>query len=502
MRSTLEKNDLKGRMINMLEKLKDLNSFKAFKYFKEMNEIPRGSGNEKAVSDWLVSFAKEHNLKVIQDSALNVIIKKPGTKGYENAKGIILQGHMDMVCEKNTATVHDFEKDPIEFIVEGDVLRANGTTLGADNGIAVAFGLAVLASEDIPHPPIELLVTTQEETGMGGAQALDPKNLDGRILINIDSEEEGKLLVSCAGGVREKIKLKIDWEEADNSFVNCAIKLTGLNGGHSGMEINKGRANAIKTMGRFLMDLRSVIDFKINSISGGAKNNAIPREADAIILFRENDKAIVTQKISQWNSTLKNELNNIDPDVNLAIEILGEKVSRTFSDDTGTKALQTLFLIPNGVKNMSMAIEGLVQSSTNIGVLTTDDQNVIFDSAIRSSVLTLKKAICDETIVLAEMVGATIEFESDYPEWQYNPNSEIRAIFEKAYKDLYGKMPEIAAIHAGLECGLFSAKFEGKIDQISFGPNIYDVHTPKEHLSIASTDRMWSYLLAALKEMK
>ena len=250
------------------------------------------------------------------------------------------------------------------------------------------------------------------------------------------------------------------------------------------------------------MDLKSVIDFKINAINGGAKNNAIPREADAIILFRENDKAIVIEKISQWNTIFKNELTTTDPDVNLAMEILKDKVKRTFSDDTATKALQILFLIPNGVKNMSMAIEGLVQSSTNIGVLTTSDKEVVFDSAVRSSVRTLKKAICDETIVLAEMTGATIEFQSDYPEWQYNPNSEIRTILEKVYNDINGKKPEIAAIHAGLECGLISEKFEGKIDQISFGPNIYDVHTPKEHLSISSTDRMWSYLVAILKEIK
>lgn len=486
----------------MLEKLKDLSSFEAFKYFKAMNEIPRGSGNEKAISDWLVSFAKENNLEVIQDKALNVIIKKPGTKGYEKAPIIIIQGHMDMVCEKNTATKHDFMKDPIEFIVEGDILRANGTTLGADNGIAVAFGLAVLASKDMSHPPIELLVTTEEETGMGGAQALNPKDLDGRILINIDSEEEGKFLVSCAGGVREKIKLPITWEEADNSFINATVSIKGLNGGHSGMEINKERGNAIKLMGRFLMDLKSVIDFKINSINGGAKNNAIPREADAIILFRESDKKIVLEKVAQWNTTIKDELNGIDPDVALTIELLDEKVKKSFSDDTATKALQVLFLIPNGVKNMSMAIEGLVQSSTNIGVLTTSEENLEFDSAVRSSVKTLKKAICDETIVLAEMVGAIIEFESDYPEWQYNPESEIRSIFQKVYKDINGKDVEIAAIHAGLECGLISDKFEGKIDQISFGPNIYDVHTPKEHLSISSTDRMWNFLVAVLKEIK
>lgn len=486
----------------MLEKLKDLKSVEVFKYFKEMNKIPRGSGNEKAISDWLVSFAKEHNLEVIQDEALNVIIKAPGTIGYENSKGIIIQGHMDMVCEKDIDSKHDFKKDPIAFIIEDDVLRANGTTLGADNGIAISYALAVIAAVDIPHPPIELLVTTEEETGMGGAQALDPKNLDGRILINIDSEEEGKLLVSCSGGVREKLKLPITWDEADKSFINCSIKLRGLKGGHSGMEINKERANANKLMGRFLMDLKSVMDFKIYSISGGAKNNAIPRDADAIILFRENDSALVTEKLIQWNSTFKNEFNNIDPDINLYMEILDNKVDKIFSDDTATKALQILFLIPNGVQNMSMAIEGLVQSSTNIGVLTTCDTDVEFDSAIRSSVKTLKKAICDETIVLAEMVGATIEFESDYPEWQYNPNSDIRTIFQKVYKDITGNEPEISAIHAGLECGLFSDKFEGKIDLISFGPNIYDVHTPKEHISISSTDRMWSYLVAVLKELK
>ncbi|MBU3181813.1 aminoacyl-histidine dipeptidase [Clostridium psychrophilum] len=486
----------------MLEKLKNLNSFNAFKYFKEMNEVPRGSGNEKAISDWLVNFAKEHKLQVIQDKALNVIIKKAGTKGYENAPGIILQGHMDMVCEKNVNVKHDFLKDPIEFIVEGDVLRANGTTLGADDGIAVAFSLAVLASNSISHPPIELLVTAGEEIGMVGAQAVDPKNLHGKILINIDSEEEGKLLVSCAGGVREKIKLPIIWEEADQSFISANIKLTGLKGGHSGMEINKERGNANKIMGRFLIDLKSVIDFKINSISGGAKNNAIPRHADAIILFRENHKKIVIEKLSEWNFILKNELKITDPDIDLSIEIMNNKVNKVFSQETATKALQILFLIPNGVKSMSMAIEGLVQSSTNIGIVITNDKNIVFDSAIRSSVRTLKKSICDETIVIAEMVGATIEFEANYPEWEYNSKSKIMLLLKNVYNDLYGKMPEIAAIHAGLECGLFSEKFEGNIDQISLGPDIYDAHTPSEHLSIASADRMWNYLLAVLKQIK
>jgi len=492
----------KERKIDMLEKLQDLNSYEAFKYFKELNRIPRGSGNEKAISDWLVNFAKERNLKVIQDEAMNVIIKKPGTKGYENAPTVILQGHMDMVCEKITEVEHDFKKDPIEFIIEGDFVRANGTTLGGDNGIAVAFGLAVLASTDIPHPPIELLVTTEEETGMGGAQALDPKNLEGRTLINMDSEEEGKILVSCAGGVREKIKLPITWEAADNKLINCKISVKGLIGGHSGMEINKERGNAIKLLGRFLMDLKNASNYKINSINGGAQNNAIPREAHAVILFSEEEKAAVLEKISQWDSIFRNELSGIDPDVNLFMEILDSKVDKVFTESTSVKAAQMLVLIHNGIKTMSMSIPGLVQSSTNIGVITTSEENVVLDSAVRSSVKTLKTAICDEGVALAVLAGASIEFASDYPEWQYNPDSEIRNVFMNVYNGMFGKMPEIAAIHAGLECGLFSDKFGGKIDLISFGPNLYDVHTPKEHLSISSTERMWDFLTAVLKELK
>lgn len=486
----------------MINKLRDLKSFEAFNFFREMNEIPRGSGNEKAVSDWLVKFAKERNLEVIQDKALNVIIKKPGTAGYENAPTVILQGHMDMVCEKNQGTVHDFEKDPIAFIVDGDFLKANGTTLGADNGIAVAFGLAILDSNEIQHPPIELLVTTEEETGMGGAMNLDPANLNGKMLINIDSEEEGTLLVSCSGGVRSKMSIPVIFEDAAEGYKTLAIRIRGLKGGHSGMEINKERGNSNKLMGRFLMDLNSVVDFKLASINGGAKMNAIPREADAIILVNEEDIAKVEDKVAQWGKVFANELQGIDPDLSLKAEKLEENVTRVFTQDCKTRVLRMLFLMPNGIRSMSMAIKDLVQSSTNTGVVTTTNDSVQFDSAVRSSVKSLKKAICDEMIVLTEMLDGTIEFESDYPEWQYNPKSQIRDTFEKVYEDMFGNKPHISAIHAGLECGLISDKFNGEIDQISFGPNIYDVHTPDEHISISSVDRMYGYLLGVLKEIK
>ena len=485
----------------MIETLKNLKSFEAIKFFKEMNKIPRGSGNEKEISDWLVKFAKERNLEVIQDEALNVIIKKPASKGYEDAPTVILQGHMDMVCEKNQGTAHDFTKDPIDFIIDGDFIKANGTTLGADNGIAVAFALAILDSNEIKHPALEVLITTEEETGMGGALALNPEHLKGRMLINIDSEEEGVLLVSCAGGVRGRLSVPVEYEAANGNFKALAIKVRGLKGGHSGMEINKERGNSNKMMGRFLIDLNSVVDFKLASLNGGAKMNAIPREADAIVLVKEEDIAKVEAKIEEWYKIFKNELQGIDDNLTLTCEAIDGEY-KVFSDESKQKTLRAVFMIPNGVQTMSMSVPGLVQSSTNLGVVTTTDSSVEMDNAIRSSVASLKKSIKDQMIVLAEILGASIELESDYPEWAYKADSKIREIFMKVYKDTFGKEAEISAIHAGLECGLIGDKFNGELDQISFGPNMFDVHTPNEKVSISSVERMYEYLLNVLAEIK
>ncbi len=485
----------------MIETLKDLKSVDVFNFFKEMNKIPRGSGNEKAVSDWLVKFAKDRNLEVIQDEALNVIIKKPASKGYESAPTVILQGHMDMVCEKNQGTNHDFEKDPIEFIIDGDFVRANGTTLGADNGIAVAFALSILDRDDVKHPALEVLITTEEETGMGGALALNPEHLKGRILINIDSEEEGVLLVSCAGGVRARISVPVELEEVNGNCKALAVKIRGLKGGHSGMEINKERGNSNKMMGRFLMDLNSVVDFKLASLNGGAKMNAIPREADAVILVKAEEIAKVEAKIAEWNMIFKNELQGIDDELNLTVEST-EAVAKVFTEDTKLNVLRAVFMIPNGVQTMSMAVSGLVQSSTNLGVITTNADSVEMDNAVRSSVASLKKSIKDQMIVLAEMLGASIELESDYPEWAYKADSKIRDIFMDVYEKTFGKKAEISAIHAGLECGLIGDKFNGELDQISFGPNMFDVHTPEEKVSISSVERMYEYLLNVLAEVK
>ncbi|MEG2918513.1 MAG: aminoacyl-histidine dipeptidase [Clostridium sp.] len=484
-----------------METLKNLKSFEVINFFKKMNEIPRGSGNERAISDWLVKFAKDRNLEVIQDEALNVIIKKAATKGYENAPIIIIQGHMDMVCEKNQGTNHDFEKDPIAFIIDGDFIKADGTTLGADNGIAVAYALAILDRNDISHPALEVLVTTEEETGMGGATNLRPEDLKGRILVNIDSEEEGVLLVSCAGGVRAKFSVPVTYENTEGKYSSLAIKIRGLKGGHSGMEIKKERGNANKLMGRFLMDLNAIVDFKLASINGGAKMNAIPREADAMVLVRAEEMCKVKDKIKQWTGIFENELQGIDDDFKLTCEVV-DGIDKVFSDDTKRNVLRTLFMLPNGVQTMSMAIEGLVQSSTNVGVVTTTGEAVEFENAVRSSVASLKRSIMDQMIVLAEMLNCVIEFESDYPEWQYNPNSKIRTVFEEVYEKTFGKKAEISAIHAGLECGLIGDKFNGNLDQISFGPNIFDVHTPDEHISISSVDRMYTYLINVLSDVK
>jgi len=472
-----------------------------FSIFEDMTQIPRCSGNEKQISDYLVNFAKERNLEVIQDEALNVIIKKPGTAGYENAPTVILQGHMDMVCEKNKATEHDFSKDPLKLRIEDDMIMATGTTLGADNGIAVAFALAILDSKDIPHPPLEVLVTTEEETGMGGANNLDPNSVSGKILINIDSEEEGIFLVSCAGGIRNIVKIPIEWEKSDENLLAYAIRIRGLKGGHSGMEINKGRGNANKLMGRILNGLASSISYHIAEINGGAKMNAIPRETDAIVLLNSNDKENLEIEIREWNRVIKNELKSADPDVNIELEYIEQKPERVFSDETMNKVISALMLIPNGIQTMSMEIKGLVQSSTNLGVVTTNDKEVSLESAVRSSIKTLKQDIVNIIEVMAKQLGAKVTNESDYPAWEYKPDSYIREVFVESYKRKYGKEPTITAIHAGLECGLFDEKLNN-VDMISLGPNMYDVHTPDEKLSISSTQRTWEFLLEVLKSIK
>ncbi|MEL7604621.1 MAG: aminoacyl-histidine dipeptidase [Sedimentibacter saalensis] len=485
----------------MIEVLKDLQPVDVFKYFEKLSQIPRGSGNEKEVSDYLVSFAKDNNLEYVQDSALNVVIRKKASQGYENSPIVVLQGHMDMVNEKNSDVEHDFTKDPLKLRIVEDRVYATGTTLGADNGIAVAMGLAILASNEYQHPAIELLVTTSEETGMDGAMALDPKNIKGRTLINIDSEEEGTLLVSCAGGVTAKASIPVKFESVNENLVAYSIKIIGLKGGHSGMEIDKERGNSNKLMGRVLMSILSEIDIRLSSLNGGSKHNAIPRETDAVILVRAEDSVIVEKKISECEEIFKNELRTPDPDIRIKFEVLQNSPTQMFSKESTKNVVNYLYLIINGVTSMSMDIKGLVESSLNLGVITTYEDGVEFISSIRSSVRSIKNELYNRLSVTAEINGGSVISESSYPEWAYNPDSKIRTVFENVYEKMYGKKPHISAIHAGLECGLFAEKF-GELDAISFGPNLYDVHTPNENMSISSVRRTWEYLLEVLKNIK
>jgi len=472
-----------------------------FRYFEEISKIPRCSGKEKAISDYLVAFTKSKNLEVLQDNAQNVLIKKPAFPGYEKAPTVILQGHMDMVCDKNKSTKHDFEKDPIELRVEGDMLYAKDTTLGADDGIAIAYALSLLDSNNIPHPPLRVLVTTGEEIGLNGASALDPKYLEGDMLINMDCEKEGILFSSCAGGIRAKHYMPVTWENSEKDCISYLISIRGLKGGHSGVEIDKGRGNANKLMGRFLNDLLQDMEYYIGEINGGFKMNAIPREADVTVLINPCNESKMVAKIEEWNLIFKNELKASDPGVTLSAKRLDNTILKVLSRDTMNKVISLLVIIPNGVQTMSKDIEGLVESSTNLGVVTTSDAGILFESAIRSNVKSLKYNILNQARMIAGILDIAFETDSDYPEWEYNPDSELREICKRVYRDMYNSEVKVAAVHAGLECGLFKEKNKN-LDMIAFGPNMYDVHTPNEHIGISSIKRTWEYLLAVLKEIK
>ena len=477
--------------------LKGLEPQSVLNYFEKISQIPRGSGNEKAISDYLCNFAKELNLEYIQDEHLNVIIKKPATEGYENCPGVIIQGHMDMVCEKNKDVKHDFEKDPIKLKIVDDMIYADGTTLGADNGIAVAMSLAILASNDVSHPSLEVLITSNEESGMTGATGLDGGLLNGKYIINLDSEEEGYLLVSCAGGNRSYVTLPLTYKPIDENKEVLLIELKGLLGGHSGADIIKQRANSNVTMGRILNLLD--VDYDLVEINGGSKNNAIPRECEAKIAIDKNQVDTLKNNISEIEKILKHEFKSTDSGLEIIVkEATADKV---LNDDCKTKAILLLNLMPNGIQSMSMDIEGLVESSTNLGVVKTTEGKISFESAVRSSVATLRENINNKMKLLADSVGANFESADGYPAWEYAKDSKLEQLCVDVYEKLTGKKPVITAIHAGLECGLLLDAIKGA-QAVSIGPNLYDVHTPNEHLDIKSTNRTWNYLLAILKNIK
>ncbi len=484
----------------MSEILGHLKPQAVFHYFEQMTKIPRESGNEAAISDYLVNFAKEHQLEYVQEPCKNVIIKKPATPGYENAPRVILQGHMDMVCVKDDELDFNFATDALPIYVDGDWLRTKGTTLGADNGIAVAMSLAILADNTLSHPALTVLVTTEEETGMDGVMALNPENVSGDILINIDSEEEGVALASCAGGVRNSLKLPIEWTEVEaTNMVSYELIISGLKGGHSGIEINKCRANANKLMGRLLHEIAD-LDLFVASVAGGEKMNAISKRASLKVTLPSEQVASLESKVKAFEQMVRAEFETSDPDVSITLQQT-EVTTKVFTKQTAQRLMHILQLIPYGPQTMSANISGLVESSSNIGVVEMNESEIEFSSAIRSSVSSLKGEINHRIQAIADLTGASMELIADYPEWQFETESKVRDVMKDVYQQMYGKELEVSAIHAGLECGFLSQKL-GKIDMISIGPDITGAHTPKESLSISSTERVYDFLCEVLKTIK
>lgn len=472
---------------------------RVFHYFEEICKIPHGSGNTKQISDYLVQFAKDHDLKYIQDEMNNVVIYKPGTAGYENAPTVIVQGHMDMVCEKRPDVDHDFTKDGLNLSVEGDYVSANGTTLGGDDGIAVAYGLALLESDTIAHPPLEVFITVDEEIGLLGAVGFDCSVLKGRRFINLDSEAEGSLWISCAGGLSGISHIPVTRLEAKGE--KLTVKISGLMGGHSGSEIDKNRANANSLLGKFLHGLDAKAGYELISVQGGQKDNAITRESIAELLTVKENVETVKEYAASMQAAWREEYAGTDEGITVTVTEEGEQDVKVLHPTSKEKVVFFLVNVPYGVQKMSGTIKGLVETSTNIGILKTSENEVLGSSSIRSSVETARDALSDKIEYLTEFLGGEYERQGVYPAWEYRKDSPLRDKMVEVYEEMYGQKPNVVAIHAGLECGLFYKKMEG-LDCVSLGPDMKDIHTSEEVLSVSSTERVWKYLVKVLGALK
>ena len=476
-------------------KLEGLNPQNVFYWFEKLCQIPHGSGNTKLISDFLVSFAKEYGYDYRQDELNNVIIFAPATAGYEDRQPVILQGHMDMVCEKDETCPIDMEKEGLDVTHDGEFVFANGTTLGGDDGIAVAYALAILADKSIPHPPLEVVITVDEETGMEGAAGIDLSQLKGKKLLNIDSEDEGIFTVSCAGGARSTISLPVQRRAVYGPCVRLTVE--NLQGGHSGVEIHKNRANANKVMGEFLGRVQKLMPLCITKLSGGAKDNAIPRSCQVTLVAlgmyieRINDVAAELQKEIREKYDEPYAIVRGDD-----VDALGGNALTT--EDTA-KVVALLNAAPNGVQSWSEDIPGLVQTSLNLGIATLSD-SLQLTFAVRSSVNKEKEELLARLGELAKFYDAAYTQRGEYPAWEYRKDSPLRDAMVQVYTRMYGKAPEVVAIHAGLECGLLSEKIQD-LDCVSFGPQMHDIHTSREKLDIASTQRVWEFLLEVLKQL-
>jgi dipeptidase D len=467
-----------------------------WKYFATFSQIPRCSKHEAAASQFVVDTAKQLGLAVTQDHFGNVAVKKPASAGREKAASVCLQGHLDMVCEKTPMTVHDFSKDPIELVRRDNTLMANGTTLGADNGIAVATNLAIMEDRSLEHGPLEFLFTVDEETGLTGAHNLQPGFIESRILLNLDSEEEGALYVGCAGGKDTTGTWTVEYEPTPPALAPIEVTVSGLRGGHSGLDVDKGRGNALKLLNRIVRALGDV-GARVCRIDGGNKRNAIPREARALVCVP--DVAIAEQIVRRWKGTLCAELATVEPGLMVEASRPTARGGQVFSEKCQKNITQALGALPHGVIKMSADIPSLVETSTNLAVVATDGNTVSVATSQRSSVASEIDDIVGTVTTIFELAGARVEHSDGYPGWKPNLDSPILKTAVATFKSLYGREPEVKAVHAGLECGIIGEKYPG-IDMVSFGPTLEGVHSPDEKIYVDTVARFWEFLLAVLKQ--
>lgn len=468
-------------------------------HFADLNAVPRASKKEERVIAFMMEFGKSLGLETIQDNIGNVVIKKPATAGMENRQTIVMQSHLDMVHQKNSETIFDFDKQGIEMIVDGDWVRANGTTLGADNGIGVATIMAILKSTDIPHPAIEALFTIDEETGMTGAMQVDASNISGTILLNLDTEDDDELSIGCAGGIDTNTTTEITYEDLPNNYLCVEIRLRGLLGGHSGMDIHLGRGNANKWMNRLLYHVMSVVDVRLCSLDGGSLRNAIPRESTAVIAISKDEKTQFHQVADAIIAQIKAEFHTIEKDASWTISETAN-LNRVVIQADFERIVNAIYAVHNGVFRMSPSISGLVEASSSLAKVTVGDGKFMTQSLQRSSVDSSKMDVANTIRAAFESAGVAVVQNGDYPGWEPNPDSAILNLMADLYREKFDAEPNIKACHAGLECGILGKHFPG-MDMISFGPNIRGAHSPDECVQISSVQKFWDYLLEILKRI-
>lgn len=471
------------------------------KWFEAISQIPRCSKNEDAICDWMIKWANDNKFDVKTDSVRNVVIKVPGSAGFENSPIVVIQGHLDMVCEKTPDSDHDFSKDPIKFVYDGEWLTADRTTLGADNGIAMAMAMALAVSDDTPHPPLELLFTVDEETGLTGASSLQPGFIDGRLLINIDSEDEGYFTVGCAGGINTNQSLPLDFEAVPADFQLLKINAGGMKGGHSGIDIDKEKANAIKVLARALRLMKDKVDIRLVDFAGGTAHNAIPRDADAVIAVPANSVDEVKAIAANAMETMKIEFKNTDPDLFIKADPADGSFDKAATAGSTDKFINYVIVIPHGVAVMSTDIEGLVETSNNLARVKIEDNAVKVLTSQRSSIVSRLDALTNRIESVARIAGGEALSGEGYPPWQPNMDSPLLAKSLKIYEGLFNKKPVVEVIHAGLECGIIGDKNPG-MDMISIGPTLKFPHSPDEKIHIGTIGMVWDFMAELLKELK